>query len=310
MRMFKIVSSFCSGAVTAPTMRRWGHRRYSAICWALISLTAAFLAVTSAASAAEMADCRLVPGWEQQGPSREYTAANLFEYMDGNAEGYLIYGFLRMRGVTCKSGEDSIVIDVSEMADADSAYGIFASNRDPRSPVEKIGMSAQILPRRAILAKDKYYIELAANPEKDHSAALRAFVTQIEKQISGRTALPEAISWFPTEKLSSVRLIPESVLGLRLLKRGYVAQYETGKAFVVSEASRESAAAVMNRLRQRFGETTAVQIADEAFQTQDKYLGGICFFRKGRYIAGYANLADPPSAAALAGRLAARVPST
>ena len=27
--------------------------------------------------------------------------------------------------------------------------------------------------------------------------------------------------------------MPESVLGMRLLKRGYVAQYEYGKAFVV-----------------------------------------------------------------------------
>jgi hypothetical protein len=310
MKKVQIVSSFCSGAVSAPTVRRRGHRRYSATHGALISLTAAFLAFASTACATEMADCRLVPGWEQQGPSREYTAENLFEYMDGNAEGYLIYGFLRMRGVTCKAGGDTVVIDVSEMTDADSAYGIFASNRDPRSPVEKIGMSAQILPRRAIFAKDKYYIELAANPEKDHSAALRAFVTQIEKQISGRTALPEAISWFPAEKLSSVRLIPESVLGLRLLKRGYVAQYETGKAFVVSEASTESAAVVMNRLRQRFGETTPAQIADEAFQAQDRYLGGICFFRKGRTIGGYANLPDPQRAATLATALAARVPST
>jgi hypothetical protein len=35
----------------------------------------------------------------------------------------------------------------------------------------------------------------------------------------------------------SIRLVPESVLGLRLLKSGYVAQYEAGKGFLVREAS-------------------------------------------------------------------------
>jgi hypothetical protein len=196
-------------------------------------LAIAILMLASAARAAEVADCRLAPGWEQQGPRREFVADNLFEYMDGNAEGYLIYGFTRMEGVTCTSGGDSIIMDVSEMTDADAAYGIFAANRDPNQAVAPIGMGGQILPRRATFCKDKYYVELAANPEKDHTPALKAFVGEMEKRIVGRSTPPDALAWFPTEKLMSARLIPESVLGLRPLKRGYVAQYESGKAFVV-----------------------------------------------------------------------------
>lgn len=71
---------------------------------------------------------------------RHFTADNLYEYMDGNAESYLAYGFVQMQGVTCKSGENTLVIDISEMVDADAAYGIFSGNRDPRHPIEKIGM--------------------------------------------------------------------------------------------------------------------------------------------------------------------------
>src|ERR1035441_1154367 len=33
-------------------------------------------------------------------------------------------------------------------------------------------------------------------------------------------------------------------------------------------------------------------IADDAFQVTDKYLGRVCVVRKGRYLAGYGNLAD------------------
>ena len=271
-------------------------------------LAITMLMLASAARAVEVADCRLVPGWEQQGPRREFVADNLFEYMDGNAEGYLIYGFTRMEGVTCTSGGDSIIIDVSEMTDADAAYGIFAANRDPNQAVAPIGMGGQILPRRATFCKDKYYVELAANPEKDHTPALKAFVEEMEKRILGRSTPPDALAWFPTEKLMSARLIPESVLGLRPLKRGYVAQYEAGKAFVVAEESAESAAAVMNKLRERIGQTTPTKIADEAFQANDRYLGGLCVFRKGRYLGGFANLPRPQDAASLATALVGRIP--
>jgi hypothetical protein len=169
-------------------------------------------------------------------------------------------------------------------------------------------MGGQITPRRALFCKDKYYVELAANPQKNQTAALRAFVREAEKRIPGRSMPPAALSWFSTEKLASVRLIPESVLGLRLLKRGFVAHYELGQAFVVMEQSPESAAAVLSKLRQRFGEAAPAQVADEAFQADDQYLGGMCIFRKGRYIGGFANMPNPKDATTQAASLAEHIP--
>ena len=271
---------------------------------------AGVLLAALACAAGTAPDCSLVPGWQQHGPSRAYVADNLFDYMDGNAEGYLIYGFVRMEGVTCNSGETSILIDISEMVDAESAYGLFSSNRDPRFPLEKIGTGGQVQPRRAIFAKGNYYVELAANPAGDHTAALRAFVPALEKRIPGPAALPETIGWFPAEKVvpGSIRLIPQSVLGLSQLKRGYVAQYEFGKAFLAAESSPDAAAAVMAKLKARMGETAPAPIADEGFQANSRYLGRLCFFRKGRYLGGYANLAEGTDALALAKGLAARIP--
>ena len=274
-------------------------------------VVALFAGVAIAAAmlpAADVANCSLVPGWQQQGALRHFTADNLYEYMDGNAESYRAYGFVQMQGVTCKSGENTLVIDISEMVDADAAYGIFSGNRDPSHPLEKIGMGGQVLPRRGTFAKGNYYVEISAMPDVDHTPAITAFVTAMEARLEGRTTLPDALAWFPPEKLVSARLIPESVLGVRLLKRGYVAQYDQGKAFVVLETSSESAAAVMSKLRQRYPTAQATQIADEALQMQDKYLSGVCFFRKGQYIGGYANMPDGAAAVTASASLAARIP--
>jgi len=251
---------------------------------------------------AQTPTCDLVSGWTRQGAARAYDASNLFEYMDGNAEGYLLYGFVAMHGVTCVEGGDSILIDISEFADADSAYGMFSANRDPRLPAETLGAGGQVTPRRVIFTKGRFYAELAANPDKDHTPALRAFSTALEKLLPGSAAAPAALAWFPAEGQKSARLIPESVLGLRLLKRGYVAEYEFGKAFVVQESSPEAAAAVMDKLRARFNAT------GDSLQLTDRYLGRLCFIQKGRYILGYANVAEGHDPLALTTALAARLP--
>lgn len=272
----------------------------------LIRALAAIAAACGMAAAAAPS-CGLLPGWSQKGDGRTYVADTLFEYMDGNSEGYLLYGFLKMQGVTCEKGVATFVIDLSEFVDTDAAFGMFSANHDPKQPQMKIGAAGQIVPRKAIFVKGKYYLEIAAEPEGDHSPALREFTAAIEKTIEGSTSRPAAMSWFPEEKRVSLRLVPESVLGIRILKRGYVGQYEHGKAFLVQEDSPEAAAALMQKLQARFTDTTAAKIADEGFQVTDRYLGKVCVFRKGRMIGGYANVADGADPAALSTALAAKV---
>jgi hypothetical protein len=267
------------------------------------------LLMSAGTAMAQMPPCTAVPGWSRQGDARSFDADNLFEYMDGNAEGYLLYHFVGMKGITCASGETTLNIDVSEFEDTEFAYGMFTSTRDPRLPTEKIGVTGQVTQRKGFFTKDKYYVEISANPEQDHSATLRAFLSVIEKNIQGRTTLPDAFGWFPTENLTpdSIRLVPESVLGLRLLRSGYVAQYRAGKGFLVRESSPDAAAQVFAKLKERFGQTSPAPIADEAFTAGDKYLNGMCVFRKGTFIGGFANLPEGRNGVAETERLAANV---
>jgi len=265
------------------------------------------LAFSLAASAAAPV-CTLVPGWTAQGKARSYTQDNLFEYMDGNAEGYVLYGFQTMQGVTCEKGGVTFVIDISDFGDADSANGMFSATHDPGQPLVKVGTSGQIVPRRALFVKGKYYAEIAANPEGDHTETLRQWIAALEKTLDGSSELPVALAWFPAEKQQSLRLVPESVLGISLLKRGYVAQYDAGKAFVVEEESVASATALMVKLRAKFVANTAAAVGDEGFLAADQYLGKLCIFRKGKYVAGYGNLADGQDGVALSTALAKRIP--
>ena len=96
------------------------------------------------------------------------------------------------------------------------------------------------------------------------------------------------------------------MFGISALKRGYAAQYDYGKAFVVLESTPQSAGAVMDALRKRFGNTTPAAVADDAFQVTDQYLGRLCVFRKGEYIGGYAISQDGMDPVALSKTLAGK----
>ena len=86
-------------------------------------------------------------------------------------------------------------------------------------------------------------------------------------------------------------------------------QYAAGRAFVVTEASPETAAATMEKLRARFtGATPVANLADEAFSAQDQYLGRLLVLRKGPRVAGVANAGTDADAATLAKALAGRLP--
>jgi hypothetical protein len=63
----------------------------------------------------------------------------------------------------------------------------------------------------------------------------------------------------------------------------------------------------MKKLRERFGQTKPTVIADEAFTATDKYLDGLCIFRKGNFIGGFANLKSGRDGIAESAGLAARI---
>ena len=266
-------------------------------------------ALLFALSEALPVDCKTVDGFAQEGGARSFDTETLFDYMNGSSEGYFAYGFRRLSGVTCTRGADRIVVDISEMGSSEEAWGMYMANRDGKQPSETIGSIGQVLPRRAVFVKGRFYVELQAEPARDHGPTLRAFVAAIEKGLEGETAPPTPLAWFPTEGLEaeSVRLVPESVLGIRVLRRGYVGTYDAGRAFVVTEETPEVASVTLAKLRDRFAGAAAV-LGDEAFSAKDNYLGDLLVFRRGRHVAGVVSIPSGKDGLALAKKLAERLP--
>jgi hypothetical protein len=84
----------------------------------------------------------------------------------------------------------------------------------------------------------------------DYPSELHACAKAIEKSNLGQTALPAILEWFPKENIANeyaVRLIPDRVLDLRMLKSGCAGQYAFGKVFIISESSPDAADQCMKK---------------------------------------------------------------
>jgi len=263
----------------------------------------------AAMAAAQVPDCAIAPGFKQEGEAREFNTDTLYNYMDGNSEGYFLYDFIRMRGVTCKNGSLSLILDVSEFPTDELAYGMFTSNVDARLARTGIGAAGQVTAAKAIFVKGKYFVEVSMEPQGDHAAALEAAAKAMEARVPGTATPPPALKLFPTEGLQagSPRMIPQSVLGLRMLKRGYLGVYDNGRLFFVTEASPDAAKALFEKLKARFAPAGAAQAGEEAYTGEDRLLGKFCLFRKGARVGGFVSAKDGADPAKLAAAFAARL---
>jgi hypothetical protein len=259
---------------------------------------------------AQTPSCAFVPGWTQAGELRDHDKETLYEYMNGNSESYFNYGFVRMLGVTCKRGGVTAIVDIFEMTDEEASYGMYVSTRDARQPEARVGAAAQVLPRRATVVRGKYYAEVAMEPEGDHSALLKPWIEALAAKLPGATTPPAALAWFSPEGLlpGFPKVAPRSVLGIRFLKRGWTADYDAGRAFIVPEASPEAARAVFAQLKDRWKMEPASGLGGEFGCGADSYLGAVCAFRKGARIGGWVKGADTAASKAKAAALAARLP--
>jgi len=94
--------------------------------------------VERGATASESADAVLpgavaLAGWEMVSQPENFGPENLWDYINGQAEFYLNYGFLRVDTAEyrAESGTPSVVVEVYQMASSEEAFGIYAAERNP-----------------------------------------------------------------------------------------------------------------------------------------------------------------------------------
>jgi len=183
----------------------------------VIFLLTAFTAQAGVSDYLPAADFR--DGWAYDFEPEVYTPANLFEYINGEAELYLDYDFVKLATASYKQKDDeslTFTVDVYDMGSPLNAFGIYSSYRRPDLTFADIGEQATISDLNIRFYKGKYFVQLNAG-------TLDEAVIDIMRKVAERVAndIPAAEQPAELGLLPDENRVPHS---LKYIANGYLGQ--------------------------------------------------------------------------------------
>ena len=104
-----------------------------------------------------------VSGWAKTGETRSFDAANLWRYIDGDAEKYLKAGVESVSTADYKyQNKVEAVVDIYTMTSGDGAGKIFDSEPARNAKAVSLGDSARLYGQSLIFHKGRYLVRIVA----------------------------------------------------------------------------------------------------------------------------------------------------
>ncbi|MDR0843065.1 MAG: hypothetical protein LBP68_06575, partial [Acidobacteriota bacterium] len=157
---------------------------------------AAALSAEDEALKALLPESEEVAGWSRGEEVRFFDPDGLYEYINGAAENFLIYGFEKV--VTAEyvnPGQTSdVTVEIYQMKDPRNTFGVYASERSPDSAFKSIGAEGYVGSTVLNFWAGKYYIKMTVFDENE---ALQQEMEKLAGVISqkigdtGSLSLPE-----------------------------------------------------------------------------------------------------------------------
>jgi len=235
-------------------------------------------------------------GLKREEPVRFYTPETLYEYIDGQADGYISYNFQALASVTYARGEDNVVVDVYDMEKPIQAFGAYSTFRGPSNEFVRIGAQGFKSADGYLFWKGRFLVKVSAS-YADETGGFKA-AEAAAKAVDGRTSDDrkgmEILSLLPAKAkvANSEKYVLHAVLGQSFLDNGAIAEYTTGQGtvrlFICDMGSGEAASkAYADYLKFATAHGTPTEADDrKSFRADVKYYGKTVVFVQGNYVGG------------------------
>ena len=160
-----------------------------------------------------------------------YYPDNLWDHINGAADGYLALGFVDLNVVEYKKGKNIIKLEIYRHSDHTMAFGIYASERSPSYRFLNLGAQGYITGGVINFFTGNFYVKIRTHSNKSkvlHSA--ESLAVRVAAMLGGDTEMPSVLHQFPDEgrKPNEETYINESVLGHQFLNKAFRASYGAG----------------------------------------------------------------------------------
>ena len=222
-----------------------------------------------------------------------YGPDNLYQYMDGGADIFVLYGVTTLLHQEFRVKEVEVAVDIFDMGSPDSAFGMYAAERAPN--YRFIRMGAEGYKDEGILNffQDRYYVKLAGFGA-GADAVLDAFAASLSGNIGANSSVPAMLSQMPVagRKPHSEQYMPKDPLGHAFLGPAYVIAYSSGdqesKLFLTVARDRADAQQRFEELKQHFSRSgqckDAPEVGEGAIRGNNSFEGNVIAQAKGRYL--------------------------
>jgi len=209
------------------------------------------------ASASDLPANGDIPGWTRVTEPEYYEADNLWEYINGQADFFIDYGFVRVDTAEYRNDQESgsVVLEIYRMGRQQEAFGIFAAERTRDDRLLEIGAGAYLGANVLGFWQAERYVKFTSF---DEGPAVEQLLTELAEEISSRIPTEgnelETLLLFPKANRveASERFIPKNFLGQPYLSDAYRVNYENDgrrlQLFVVDTGSSEEARSHLKRL--------------------------------------------------------------
>ena len=262
------------------------------------------------------------PGWALEGPIKKYTGEDLFEYINGEAELYVQFGFkILTSGLYLKDGNEKLGItaDVYELGSDLEAFGMYANYRKPEAEPVKAGAGGFVSPSQLMFYQGRYFVQLnASGSASQDQVVFQTLADMISRNLPASSQSPPelALLGIPALIPKTEKYIPQSVLGYPFFKKGLTAQAlldgRPVRIFVLLEGSmgeaRQTTQAYEKALKEK-GVTLKKEpeSSGEMRCARDPLYGGLCLQPLGKYVLGVVDLQDPAQGSPLIRQLRDRI---
>jgi len=266
------------------------------------SLTTAFVCLALAATIVH-ADVKpffpTMDGWEPEGEPMLYTADDLFEYINGSADLYLMYDFKEMGTLSYFDDQGrGVTVEIYQHGDDANAFGIYSQERP--SPMNQVKIGAQAYYDYGVLnfCQGPYYVKVAGFDLEEFDEDMLTVVGKITSaNIGGKKDLPKTIACLPEDAMvpNSQTYVAKNVFGHGFLHSAYIAEYRSDRdantrGFII-EGNDAADAGEMLESYLNFVKEKGVEITegDGVYRFEDpatRSTGAITLKRNGSYIWG------------------------
>lgn len=193
-------------------------------------------------------------GWTKKGKPDLYTPDNLFEYINGAAEVFLSYDFVKLATLTYENNkENSFTVDVYQHSSDRNGFGIYSQEKPQKGDFRDIGTQGYYEKGVLNFLKGSFYVKMSGYDLGDNDEKVLTFAAkELAKALEGGVDFPAVAKCFPGKGkiANSEAYINKNFLGHAFLHSAFVADYEIDgrefKVFIIETGKPEEVKEILN----------------------------------------------------------------